>query len=86
MPRDYKKEYLYHKSPKQKKRRAQRNAARAKMVKKHGKAAVKGKDIEHKNHNTADDSDGNLKIMDRSANRSKNLGRGGRKKASKKKK
>ena len=85
MPRNYKKEYeTYHKSPKQKRRRAQRNAARSKMVKKGLARKGDGKDVEHKNHNTADNSNGNLKMMSKSRNRAKNLGRGGRKKARKK--
>lgn len=38
----------YHSQPKQMKERAQRNAARKEMVKKHGKAALAGKDVDHK--------------------------------------
>ncbi len=40
-----------------------------------------GKDVDHKNHQTADNSRSNLKMMSKSRNRAKNLGRGGRKKA-----
>jgi hypothetical protein len=47
-PRNYKKEYSeYHKKPLQKKRRADRNAARRKAVKRVGKAALKGKEVDH---------------------------------------
>lgn len=38
----------YHSQPRQMKERAQRNAARKEMVKKHGKAALAGKDVDHK--------------------------------------
>lgn len=47
-PRDYKKEYRdYQGTPEQKKRRADRNAARRKAIKKYGKAALKGKELDH---------------------------------------
>jgi hypothetical protein len=72
-------------SPEQKKRRAQRNAARREMEKKLGKAALQGKDIDHKKHKARgklDNSAGNLRVMDRSKNRAKNLGTGGRPKGS----
>ena len=48
MPRDYKKEYAeYHSKPAQKKNRALRNNARRAAVRKHGKAKLKGKDVDH---------------------------------------
>ena len=79
MPRDYKREYeTYHKSPKQKRRRAQRNSARRKMEKAGRVSKGDGKDVDHANHNTADKSTKNLKVMSKSRNRAKNLGRGGR--------
>jgi len=40
-----------------------------------------GKDVDHKNHNTAHGGK-NLRVMSKSANRAKNLGRGGRPKGS----
>ena len=53
--RNYKKEYQdFHSKPEQKKRRAQRNAARAKLVKSGAVRKGDGKDIDHKNRNTAD--------------------------------
>lgn len=70
----------YNSSPEQKKRRAERNASRAKMVAAGKAKKGDGRDVEHKNHNTADQSSKNLKMMDRSKNRAKNLGTGGRKK------
>jgi hypothetical protein len=46
--RDYKKEYAdYGGKPEQKKRRAARNAARREAIKKHGKAALRGKEVDH---------------------------------------
>lgn len=80
--RDYQKEYLYHSSPKQKKRRAQRNAARAKMEKAGKCKKGDGKDVDHISHDTSNNEDSNLKVMDRGKNRSKNLGKGGRPKGS----
>jgi len=69
--RNYKKEYKnYHSKPKQKKRRAQRNSARAKL-KKAGKVRKgDGKDVHHKNRNTADNRRKNLKVTSKSKNRS----------------
>lgn len=68
----------YNQRPEQKKRRAQRNAARRKMEAAGKVRKGDGKDVDHKNHNTSDNSTKNLKVMSRSANRAKNLGRGGR--------
>jgi len=69
---DSKRQRAYNSSPQQKKRRAERNAARAKMVKA-GKAH-KGdmRDVDHKNMNTANNSTSNLQVISRSANRAKN--------------
>ena len=70
-PRNYKREYAkYHKKPRQKKRRAQRTTARAKMIKA-GKAK-KGdrKDVHHRNRNTADNRSKNLRVTSRRKNRS----------------
>lgn len=79
MSRNYKREYaLYHGSPRQKRRRAQRNAARRKMMKAGRVSKGDGKDVDHKNHNTAHNGTSNLKVMSKSRNRAKNLGRGGR--------
>lgn len=62
----------YNSSPEQKKRRAERNASRREVVKKVGKAAAKGKDVDHADHNTANKSSSNLKLMSVSKNRAKN--------------
>lgn len=69
--RNYKSEYSnYHSSPKQKKNRASRNAARAKL-KKAGKVKKgDGKDVHHKNGNPRNNSKSNLAVASKSKNRS----------------
>lgn len=87
MPRNYKREYeKYHSSPKQKRRRAKRNAARRKMEKAGRVRKGDGKDVDHSDHNPNNNGTKNLKVMSKSKNRAKNLGKGGRprKKANKK--
>jgi len=70
-PRDYKREYKkYHSKPTQKKRRAQRNAARSKMAKAGRVRKGDGKDVDHKNRNTADNRKKNLRVVSKSKNRS----------------
>lgn len=70
----------YNSSPEQKKRRAQRNAARRKMEKAGKAKKGDGKDVDHKNYNTANNGTKNLRMMDKSKNRARNRGTGGRKK------
>jgi len=71
--RDYKKEYReYHGKPEQVKRRAGRVMARRKMQKKHGKAAIAGKDIDHKDRNPKNNAYSNLRIQSKSKNRGRN--------------
>lgn len=71
MVRDYKKEYEnYHSSPKQKKNRASRNAARATMVKSGRVKKGDGNDVTHRNGNPGDNSEGNLGVLSASKNRS----------------
>jgi hypothetical protein len=72
----------YNESPEQKKRRAGRNQARREMVKAGKAHKGDGKDVDHKNFNTKDNSKSNLHMMSKSANRAKNRGTGGRKKGS----
>lgn len=73
----------YNSSEEQKTRRAQRNAARRDMEAKGKVSKGDGKDVDHKAHKARgklNNSSSNLRVMDRSANRAKNLGTGGRKK------
>ena len=71
MPRDYKKEYAnYQGKPEQKKRRASRNAARAKAVKSGKVRKGDGKDVDHKNGNPKDNRSSNLTTQSKSKNRS----------------
>ena len=74
----------YNSSPEQKKRRAQRNAARRKMEKTGAVKKNDGKDVDHKSKNTANNSRSNLRVRSASANRADNRGTGGRKPAAKK--
>ena len=79
----------YNQQPEQKARRAQRNAARREMEKEGKVRKGDGKDIDHVKHKARgklDNSKSNLRVMDRSKNRAKNLGTGGRPKGSKSKK
>ena len=73
MSRDYKKEYeSYHKRPEQRRRNDSRKAARRLMVKKHGKAKLAGKDIDHKDRNPKNNSSSNLRIQSKKTNRGRN--------------
>lgn len=71
--RDYKKEYReFHSKPSEKKRRAQRNKARRKMEDAGRARKGDGKDVHHKNHNTADNGYKNLAVINKSKNRAMN--------------
>lgn len=70
----------YNGTEEQKKRRAQRNAARRKMEKAGKVKKGDGKDVDHKNMNTANNGASNLRVQDKSKNRARNRGTGGRKK------
>ena len=71
MGRDYRKEYdNYHSSPKQKKNRASRNAARAAMAKKGKVKKGDGKDVTHRDGNPRNNSKKNLGVLKASKNRS----------------
>ena len=73
MARDYKKEYEnYHKKPEQRRRNDSRKAARRLMVKKHGKAKLAGKDIDHKDRNPRNNAKSNLRIQSKKVNRGRN--------------
>lgn len=68
------KDYEYHSSPLQKKRRAARNKARRKAARLYGKSAIKGKDIDHKDGNPKNNSKSNLRVMSKKKNRGRNNG------------
>lgn len=74
-----KRQRKYNGSPEQKKRRAQRNKARREMEKRGSVRKGDGKDVDHKNKNTAQRGK-NLRVRSKSANRADNRGTGGRKK------
>jgi IS5 family transposase len=68
--RDYQKEYReYHGKPDQIHRRAGRNAARRKLKRTRGMAALRGKDINHRDGNTWNNKSGNLSVESKSVNR-----------------
>ena len=68
--RDYKKEYReFQGKPEQIARRSARNKSRSLMIKKHGKAALKNADVDHKDFNPKNMSPKNLRIMPVSKNR-----------------
>jgi hypothetical protein len=68
MARQYAKEYAqFHGKPEEIKRRAQRNAARAKMEKAVGSKAISDKDVHHKSG--LNNALSNLTVRSKSANR-----------------
>lgn len=69
--RNYREEYAnYHSKPSQKKKRAQRNAARRKMEKAGRARKGDGKDVAHKDNNTSNNGKKNLSVQSKSKNRS----------------
>lgn len=71
MARDYTYDKAYLKRPEQRKANAARKRARRLMIKKHGEAALKGKDVDHKDGNPNNNKLSNLKIVSKSKNRAK---------------
>jgi len=61
----------YQAQPAQVKKRVARNAARRLMIRKHGKAALKNKDVDHKRGTEAGNGPSNLQVISKKANRSK---------------
>lgn len=59
----------YNSTPKQKKRRAQRNKTRRMMERKGRVHKGDGKDIDHKDHNTGNLSPKNLQVQPKGVNR-----------------
>jgi len=71
MTRNYRKEYdRYHAKPKQKKRRASRNAARAIMAKRGLVTKGDGKDVHHTTGNPMNNNKTKLSVKLKSKNRS----------------
>ena len=71
MARNYRKEYdRYQGTPKQKKRRALRNAARKLMMKLGKVSKGDGKDVAHRDNNTKNKKRNNLAVQNKSKNRS----------------
>jgi hypothetical protein len=69
--RDYRNEYdSYHGTDEQKKRRAARNKARRRLQREGRAHKGDGKDVDHKDHNPLNNSSSNIRVRDRSANRS----------------
>jgi hypothetical protein len=62
----------YNSKPAQIKRRSERNKTRRLMEKKGLVSKGDGKDVDHRNHNPADRSAGNLRVTSKSVNRAKN--------------
>ncbi len=69
--RNYRQEYdRYQGRPEQIAARSRRNQARRKVVAAKGAAAVKGKDVAHRDNNTRNNSAANLDVQPKSKNRS----------------
>lgn len=62
----------YNSRPEQKERRAERNASRRKMEAAGKVRKGDGKDVDHRNHRTSDQSAKNLTVMSKSKNRAMN--------------
>lgn len=79
MARDYRKEYdEYHGTPEQKKRRAQRNAARSKAEKAGKVRKGDGKEVDHLGMNRRGKlNNGKVRVVSRKANRSRQPRRDG---------
>ena len=73
MARDYKKEYAASRRPDRRADNIARKRARRLMIKKHGEAALKGKEVDHKKPLATGGSNSisNLAILTRKANRKK---------------
>ena len=68
--RNYKQENKYKSKPKQIKKRTQRNAARTKLMKAGLVKKGDGKDVDHKNRRTSNNSKSNLRVVPAKVNRS----------------
>jgi len=76
MARNYRNEYdSYHGKPKQKKRRAHRNTARALMIASGRAKKGDGKDVHHRDRNPTNNSRSNLRLTSKTKNRGWRLGK-----------
>lgn len=75
--RNYSKEYEYHGTEEQKKRRAKRNAARRKKMREGAVSKGDGKDVHHKDRGSLSNAPSNLSVTSRKANRGWRKGRKG---------
>ena len=80
--RDYEAEYKASRTPERRRANIMRKRARRLMIKKHGEAALKSKDVDHKNLNPTDNNPRNLAITSKSYNRSKQGNKNHKKKKS----
>lgn len=70
MARNYRKEYrTYQGKPEQKKNRAKRNAARARLMAEGAVHKGDGKDVDHKDGNPQNNARSNLRVASRKKNR-----------------
>lgn len=70
--RNYKKETEYENRPEQVKRRVARNRARREAIRRHGKAALRGKEVDHVgSHRTGSLDNVPTRIISKKANRRK---------------
>ena len=67
--RDYSYDKKYESSTEQIRRRASRNAARRRLIASRGKAALRGKDVDHRNQNPLDNRSSNLRVESKKKNR-----------------
>ena len=69
--RDYKREYaLFHGTPNEIKKRAQRNKSRRKLARQGLVSKHDGNDVHHVNHDVYNQSKGNLAVISKHKNRS----------------
>ena len=66
----------YNARPDQIKRRTARNKVRRQAIRKHGKAKLKGKDLDHKDGNPLNNSKGNTRVVSIKKNRGRNNNKG----------
>ena len=71
MARDYAAEYAASRTPERRRANIMRKRARRLMIKQHGEAALRGKEVDHVNLHPTDNRRSNLSIKTVHANRAK---------------